>query len=135
MRTVWSFLLALFMSVFLSQIVAQQLAVLFHSSEEFIAVMALLLLFAVICIVVLSLAFVTRHGAAKSLNRASIGLFGFAVLAVAAATIFGMSQSGWALPSPYDLKLIVEILLPALIVVVVQWWFVHRCFAKASARG
>lgn len=132
MRAVWSFFLALLMSVLLSQIVAQQLAVAFHSQEEFIAVMALLLLFAVICVVVLSLVFVTRHGAAASLKAALIGLSGFAVFATAAMTIFGMSQSDWALPSPYDLSLIAEILIPAFVVVAVQWWFVRRRFAKTA---
>ena len=133
MKAVWSFFLALLMSTFLSQVVAQQLAVMFHSQEEFIAVMALLLLFAVISIVVLSLVFVVKKAAAVSLNRAVIGLAAFAILTIAAMTIFGMSQSDWTVPSSYDLKLIAEILFPALIVVAVQWWFVRRHFKPAES--
>ena len=132
MRTVWSFLLALVMSVIASQLVAQQLAIMFHSREEFIAVMALLFVFAFICIVALSLVFVTTHGARTSLNRAAIGLSAFALVAIIAATIFGMSQSAWAWPSPYDLKLIAEILFPALVCVVTQWWFVRKRFVKVA---
>ncbi len=132
MRAVWSFLLALFVSVLVSQVVAQQLAIMFHSQEEFIAVMALLLLFAVVCLVVFSLVLLGGGGTATSLNRTAIGLALFALLASAAMTVFGMSQSDWTVPSPYDLKLIAEIVLPALVVVAVQWWFVRRHFKSAQ---
>ncbi len=132
MRAVWSFLVALFVSVLVSQVVAQQLAIMFHSQEEFIAVMALLLLFAVVCLVAFSIALLAGSGTAKSLNRTAIGLALFALLASAAMTVFGMSQSDWTVPSPYDLKLIAEIIFPALVIIAVQWWFVRRHFKSAE---
>ncbi len=132
MRTVWSFFIALLVSMLASQLVAQQLAIWFRSREEFIAVMALLLLFTIVSIVVFSLVFVVKDAAPRAIDRAALVLGVFAAMAVAAATLFGMSQSAWALPSPYDLKLIAEILPPALIAVAVQWWFVRRRSAKGA---
>lgn len=132
MRAVWSFLIALFVSAIVSQAVALQLAIAFHSQEEFIAVMALLLLFAVVCLVVFSVVLLAGGGTGKSLNRTAIGLALFAFLMIAAMTIFGMSQSDWSVPSSYDLQLIAEILIPALLVVAVQWWFIRRHFRPAE---
>jgi hypothetical protein len=131
MRTFFSFLLALMASLFVSQIVAQMLAIQFKSREEFIAVMALLFLFAVVCIVILALVYAIGASVA-SLNRASLILSGLVIAVTAALTVFGMSQSNWAWPGDYDLKLIAEILFPALLVVAVQWALLHRRIARTS---
>ncbi|MBX9712067.1 MAG: hypothetical protein K2X60_13625 [Xanthobacteraceae bacterium] len=132
MRTFFSFLLALLASLFVSQIVAQMLAIQFHSREEFIAVMALLFLFAIVCIVVLSLAYLFGGNGVALLDRVSLVLSGLVVTVTIALTIFGMSQSDWAWPGPYDFKLIAEILFPALLVVAVQWALLRRRRARAA---
>jgi hypothetical protein len=131
MRTFFSFLLALLASLLVSQLVAQALAIQFHSREEFIGVMALLFLFNILSILVLSLVYLLARALAP-LNRAAVVLLALVVAATVALTVFGMSQSNWAWPGGYDVKLIAEILFPALLVVIVQWALLRRRLIKET---
>lgn len=131
MRTFFSFLLALMASLLVSQFAAQMLAIQFKSREEFIAVMALLFLFATACIVVLALVYLFGR-TIFVLNRAALAMSAFVLTASVALTIFGMSQSAWAWPGEYDLKLIAEFLFPALLVVAVQWALLRRRMARGT---
>ncbi len=124
MKTFASFVLALLLSVLVSQFVAQQLAVYFRTREEFIAVTALLVIFALACIAIFAILF---HVSAQvvPIDRAAFAIAGFAVLAVLAVLLYSTVTGGRKLPNAGDLQISAEILFPALIVVAIQWWMVR----------
>lgn len=125
MRTFGSFTWALLLSLILSQIVAQQLAIYFGAREEFIAVMALLMLFALISIVVFAIVFAVSDGQAP-LNRTALALVGVAVASVLTVMLFDVASNGFRQFDRAELQIFTEILFPALIVVLIQWWRVRR---------
>ena len=125
MRTFWSFVWAFFLSLMVSQIVAQQLAVYFKAREEFIAVMALLIIFTFVSIAIFAVVFVASKSPA-ALGKTAFVLAGFAIASVAAVVLFDIATSGWKQFDANELQLCAEILFPAVIVVVIQWWRVRR---------
>lgn len=131
MRTFGSFTWALLLSLILSQVVAQQLAIYFGAREEFIAVMALLMLFALISIVVFAIVFAVSDGQAP-LNRTALALVGVAVASVLAVMLFDVASNGFRQFDRAELQIFTEILFPALIVVLIQWWRVRRRRAVIS---
>ncbi|HEY0236047.1 MAG TPA: hypothetical protein VGC86_13480 [Afipia sp.] len=133
MRTFGSFTFALLLSLLLSQTVAQQLAVYFRAREEFIAVMAILIILAFVSIAIFAIVFAVS-GKPVSLDRAAFAIAGIATLCVLAMLLFGAATSGWTLPGAADMQACTELLVPAWIVVAVQWWIVrHRAVAKMAS--
>jgi hypothetical protein len=125
MRAFARFALAMFLSMAVAQIVAQQLAVRFGAREEFILVMVVVGSFAVVSIAVISIAFIAGSGL-YPIDLAAMILAALAVIPTAGGMIYGMSQNSWNAPTLYDFQIVAEILIPALIAVLIQWILVRR---------
>jgi hypothetical protein len=111
--------------MFLSQLVAQQLAVAFKAREEFIAVMLFLIVFSLVTIAVLGI--VWRVGKTPhALDMAALVMVAIALAATLGIMLAGMSITAWKPPSLDDWHIAIEMVLPALLAVAVQWWLVRR---------
>jgi hypothetical protein len=49
-----------------------------------------------------------------------------ALALVCGILVYGMARNDWSRPTGYDMHIIVEILLPALLIVLIQWGLVRR---------
>lgn len=131
MRTFWSFVWAFFLSLMVSQIVAQQMAVYFKAQEEFIAVIMLLIIFTVVSLAIFAIVFVVGKSPA-ALDKTAFILAGIAIASVAAIALFDFATNGWKQLDIKELQLCAEIMTPAVIVVAAQWWVVRRRALRRS---
>ena len=125
MRAFTTFAVAWFLSMVAAQFLALQLAIRFGTRDELVLVMFIVGAFAAITLAVLAMAFIAGEGVRPVDTGAGIaGLLALAL--VCGILMYGMARNDWSRPTGYDMHIIVEILLPALLIVLIQWWLVRR---------
>lgn len=127
MRVFLWLVLAFFLSMLTAQIVARQIANHFHATGEFIVVMVAIAAFAVVSIAVMTAALIAAMRV-RVIDLAASGVAAFVVAVLAGFNLYGMAMNDWNMPSAYDLHITIAILVAALFVVLIQWWFVRWCW-------
>jgi len=132
MGTFFAFLGTLLLSQFVALLAALQLADFFRATEEFIAVMIGLMVFALIAVVL----FAVVHNIARTTRAFQVLAFAlvFAVLILLAlpGAITAYSSRSWAPLSvgDKDVPVLLELTIPALLTILVQWGLVRRRWLK-----
>lgn len=125
MQSFVAFAIAIGVSLVASQVAALQLAIVFHARDEFVLVMVALGLFGVISIATLALTFIASDRT-RAIDLAGAALVAAAVVVTGgflALTAF-LDDGPW-IPTPYDIQIMTEFLLPALLLVLIQWGIVR----------
>jgi purine-cytosine permease-like protein len=107
-----------------------QMAISFRSGEEFIVPSFLLggTVFVTAALLGLTLAV---GGGARAIALVAVAIF--AVLVLLLVAIESATQPFPPAPSHQDVVVLAEILMPALLAIVIEWWFVRRHLRKAGA--
>ena len=130
MRTVGTLLLAFLVSVFVAGIVQNQLAVAFGAREEFIAVMMLFVLSAIVTTVALGIALALSRTVA-AIDWTALALLGLVVVTLVALVLLGAGTSQLTVGQG-DLAILAEIVVPTALMIAIQWWLVRRRRRKAT---
>ena len=124
MRTVGALLLAFFVSVFVAGIVQNQLAVALGAGEEFIAVMMLFVLSAIVTTVAFGIALALSRSVAV-IDWTALALLGLVAVAIVALVLLGAGTSQLTMGRG-DLAILAEIVVPTALMIGIQWWLVRR---------
>jgi hypothetical protein len=128
MRSLGTLVIAFFVSAFVAGTVQNQLAVTIGSREEFIAVMILLVLSALVAIAAFGIAL------AASRNVAGIDWTALALLVLTAAVVIALaavgSDGGFTIGAQ-DVAIVAEIIVPTALMIAIQWWFVRRRWLRS----
>lgn len=130
MKSVGTLVIAFFVSTFVAGIVQNQLAVALGAREEFIGIVSLFLMLAVIAIVAFALALGLARSAA-GIDWTALGL-----LIATAAVVFGLGlfgSGGKIVITRQDLPILAEIIIPTALMIAIQWWFVRRRWKRNNA--
>ncbi len=124
MQTILTFIGVYILTLLIALFIGIQLADFFHSQEEFIAVLMAQVLFSLAAII--TFAIVYRLAAnVRRLGLAALGLVIAAVLLeelpALAEMIATRSTSPYTLGSAHDVAIAAELLIPALVLIVIQW--------------
>ena len=130
MRTVGALLLAFFVSIFVAGIVQNQLAIAFGAGEEFIAVMMLFVLSAIVTTIAFGVALALSSSVAV-IDWAALALLGLVAVMIAALVLLGAGTSQLTIGRG-DLPILAEIVVPTALVIGIQWWLVRRRRQKAQ---
>ncbi len=128
MGTSFVFLGTLLLSQFVALLAALQLADHFRATEEFIAVMMGLILFAIIAVVVFAIIYNTARSA-RAFQTAALMLIIFVMVLLALPSLIMAATQRTAAPiriGADDIPVLLELLVPALITILVQWGLVRR---------
>ena len=132
MGTFFAFLGTLLLSQFVALLAGLQLADFFRVTEEFIAVMMGLMLFALISVVLFAIVYnVARTARAFQLLAIALVVIVLALLALPGA--IAAVASGSLAPLSLgvkDVPVLLELLIPALVTILVQWGLVRRRWLK-----
>jgi hypothetical protein len=131
MRTVGALLLAFFVSVFVAGIVQNQLAVAFGTGEEFIAVMMLFVMTAIVTTMAFGVALAFSSSVA-AIDWTALVLLGLVAVMIVALVLLG-AGSAQVTMGRADLRILAEILVPTALMIGIQWWLVRRRRRKAPA--
>jgi len=133
MRAVAAFAAAVVLSFFVAYFAEIALGIAFNAQEELIVAMVAQIVFLVVCALVLAIAAALGVGPRGiTVTAACIVLVGF--LCLAGLEAFTLIDEDTAL-APSDLPLLAEAGIPALLTVLVQWWFVRRYVARRGRPG
>jgi len=141
MRTVLTFIGAYLLTLLIALFISIQLADFFRSQEEFIAVLLAQVLFSLIAFAAFALVY--RFAAdVRALGFAALGLGVAAVLLEELPALWEMiatrSTNPYTLGTAHDFAITAELLLPAVVLVLVEWrllrrrWLAARQFDYAS---
>jgi hypothetical protein len=133
MGTVFAFLGTFLLSLFVALLAALQLVDYFLATEEFIAVLMAIVIFAIAAIVVFAVTYV----AARSTRTFNIVVVILALLVLAlVAAPGGLQWLADRSSNPFnmsakDVQITLELLVPAIILVLVQWGLVRHRWLRA----
>jgi hypothetical protein len=130
MGTVSTFLAALVLSLLIAGIVGVQLAIYWNINEEFIAVLVMIPVFAIIAMAVFAIAYSTA-ARSQTLNRAAALLVGIVLIAVGALFALVRFENG----TPSDVTILIAFLVPALVTILIQWALIARRWRKLHPSG
>ena len=137
MRTVLNFIGVYLLTLLIALFIAIQLADFFGSQEEFIAVLMAQVLFSLIAIVTFALVY-RFAGSVRALGLAAIGLAAAALLLeelpALVEAIATRSTNPYLLGSAQDAAITAELLIPAFILVLMQWRLLRRRWLVAHQR-
>lgn len=129
MRTAGALLLAFLVSIFVAGIVQNQLAVAFGAAEEFIAVMMLFVLSAIVTTMAFGIALALSRSVAV-IDWTALALLGLVAVMLAALVLLGAGTSQLTIGRG-DLPILAEIVVPTALMIAIQWWLVRRRRQKA----
>ena len=134
MRTVLTFIGAYLLTLLIALFIAIELADFFRSQEEFIAVLLAQVLFSLIALVTFALAY-RFAGHVRALGLAAIGLGLAAVLLEELPALGEMvatrSTDPYTLGTAHDLAITAELLVPAFVLVLIEWRLLRRRWLAA----
>jgi hypothetical protein len=134
MAAFFAFLGMLLLSLVVALIAALQLADFFQASEEFVLVIAMIAVYASASITVFAVGYVAARGA-RTINATAWALAALALAVVMLPRVVERIAEGSA--NPFTLEhahaaVTLELLVPALLIVLVQWGLVRRRFLRAA---
>jgi hypothetical protein len=125
MGAVLAFLGTFLLSLFVALLAGLQLADHFRATEEFVAVIILTVVYAVVAILLFALASASAR-TTRPLTALAWLLAAAAVLLVLVPNALGGRRFQDFITSPRDRQIVLEFLLPVLLAVLVQWGLVRR---------
>jgi hypothetical protein len=132
MRTFGTLLLAYLVSGLIAGMVQLQLGIALKADMEFIIAMIVLAAMTLVTTVALGIALGTASSI-MTIDRVATVLLGFTVLAVLALMIFDFIDTRSIAISRDSLAILIEIAIPTIIMITIQWWLVRRRWRKAHA--
>jgi hypothetical protein len=130
-----AFLGILLMSLVVAMLAALQLADFFRATEEFILVIAVIAVFSGIA----TAAFAIASVAARRAGTFNLVAFGLLVLAFVMVSVPALSEwiaarssNPFSIGPALELQIVLEILVPSLLVVLVQWGLARRRWRRAA---
>lgn len=137
MRTILTFLGAYVVSLVVAFYIGIQLADFFEAQEEFIVVMMVEFLLSLIAIATFSVVY-RFAGSVRALGLAAIGLVVAAVfleeLPALVAVIASRSTNPYLVGTQQDLAIAAELLIPAFVIILIQWRLLRRRWLVAHER-
>jgi hypothetical protein len=134
MTAFFAFLGMLLLSLVVALIAALQLADFFQAGEEFILVIIVIAVFASASIAVFAIAYAAAKGL-RAINATAWALAALALAVVMLPRIVERIAEGSGNPFKIELAhtaVTLELLVPALLIVLVQWGLVRRRFLRAA---
>jgi hypothetical protein len=131
MRGIGTIILAAIVSGFFAGALQLQFAIWTNAHEEFIAVEMAFMLFVLIVAVAFGIAVFTR--ASATTEWLTVWLAVSLLMALAGLEALILWSEGNARSIATDLPLLAEILVPGLLAILIQWWFVRRHIRKRPA--
>ena len=130
MRTLGTLLLAYLLSGLIAGMVQLQIASAFKADMEFIIAMIVLAAMTLVTTVALGIALGTA-AAIATIDRVATALLGFTVLSVLALMVFEFVETRSIAISRASLAILIEIAIPTILMITLQWWLVRRRWRKA----
>jgi hypothetical protein len=128
MRAFGTLLLAFLVSGFVAGMVQLQIGVAFKADLELLLAMLVLWAMTLLTSVALGLALGLASTAAV-IDRVALGLIGIAILAAAALLAWDLVDSRRLTRA--SLAIVIEITVPVLVMIAIQWWLVRRRWRRA----
>lgn len=132
MRTFGTLLLACLLSGLIAGMVQLQIGIAFNADMEFIIAMMVLATMTLVTTVALGIALGTASSIVTIDGVATV-LLGFTVLAVLALLAFQFIDTRSIVIRRASLAILIEIAIPTIIMITIQWWLVRRRWRKAHA--
>ena len=129
MRTFVSFGIAMAVSGIVAQMLALQFAIAFGTRDEFILVIVALGAFGIVTIAALVIGFVASD-ATRAIDLAALVASGIAAVIGVGFVVATVVFDGVRTLSVYDIQIVIEFFVPALLLVAIQWWVVRRVRLK-----
>ncbi len=129
MRTLGTLLLAFLLSGIVAGSVQIQLGIALKADLELVLLMLLLMLMTLVTTVALGIALVVA-AAIVTIDRVAAVLLGFTLLAVFALMVFEFIETRSIAISRASLAILIEIAIPTIIMITIQWWLVRRRWRK-----
>jgi hypothetical protein len=129
MRTFGILLLAYLLSGLIAGMVQLQIAIAFKTDMEFIIAMIVLAAMTLVTTVALGIALGTASSIV-TVDRVATVLLGFTVVAVLALMAFEFIDTRSIVIRRGSLAILIEIAIPTIIMITVQWWLVRRRWRK-----
>ena len=133
MRALGTLALAVIVSWVLAGFIQVALGIELNAREEFIIAMMAEVVLALLVAVVFGLVLAARGGR-RALAIAAVVLVALGLASLAGLEAFSLSDEARAV-DPSDFPLLIELGLPGLVTVVIQWWLVRRHLARTAARA
>ena len=132
MRGFGTIILAAIVSGFVAGALQLQFAIWTNAHEEFIAVEMAFMLFVLVVAVAFGVAILTRASAAST-EWLTVWLALSLLIAIVGLEGVILWSDGDVRSLPTDLPLLGEVLVPGLLAILIQWWFVRRHIRKRPA--
>ena len=132
MRSFGALLLAFFISIFVAGIVQNQIAIAFGAREEFIAVMMLFVLTAILAIVAFGVALAVARSP-RGIDWTALALLALVTVMVVSRALLGAGPDHKITISADDIPILTEIAAPTALMIGIQWWLVRRRWRSARA--
>jgi len=130
MRSFGALLLAFFISTFVAGIVQNQLAIAYGAREEFIAVMMLFVLTAIVAIVAFGVALALARSP-RGIDWTALTLLVLVTAMVVWLALLGAGPDHRITISADDIPILTQIAAPTALMIAIQWWLVRRRWRKA----
>jgi hypothetical protein len=124
MRTAGALLLAFFVSTLVAGIVQNRIAVAFGAGEEFIAVIMLFVLSAIVTAITFGIALALSRSVAV-IDWTALALLGLVAVMIAALVVLGAGPNKLTMERG-DIAILAEIVVPTALMIGIQWWLVRR---------
>jgi len=133
MRALGTLALAVIVSWILAGFVQVALGIQLNAHEELIIAMMAEVVFALLVALIFGLVLAFRGGR-RALAIAAVAIVVAGVASLAGLEAFSLSDEARAL-DPSDFPLLIELGLPALLTVLIQWWLVRAHVKRQTARA
>ena len=132
MRSFGALLLAFFISIFVAGIVQNQIAVVYGAGEEFIAVMMLFIVTAIVAILAFGIALAVARSP-RGIDWTALALLILVTAMIVWLALLGAGPDHKITVSGDDIPILAEIAAPTALMIGTQWWLVRRRWRKRSA--
>ena len=132
MRSFFALLLAFFISTFVAGIVQNQIAIAYGAREEFIAVMMLFILTAIVAILAFGVALAVARSR-RAIDWTALTLLVLVAAMLVCLALLGAGADHRITIGPDDIPILAQIAAPTALMIGIQWWLVRRRWRKARA--
>ena len=130
MRALVTLVVAVVGSWIVSYFAQLALGIAFNANEELIVAMVLHIAFVLGVGIVFAIVLLAGGGV-RALRMAALSIIVFAFLALAGLEAFALTDESLLL-APGDLPLLIEMGIPALLAVLIQWWALRRYLNRSA---
>jgi hypothetical protein len=132
MRSFGALLLAFFASILVAGMVQNRIAIAYGAREEFILVMMLFVVTAIVAIVAFAIALALAR-TPRGIDGTALALLILVTAMIVWLALLGAGPDHRITVSADDIPILAEIATPTALMIAIQWWLVRRRWHKREA--